>query len=340
LKEETGTALRWKLALLGLSLLAALGAAELLSRWLVWDRVTKTEPPLLRLSDDPLLGWEPVPNTREYNNWGFRGEDIALQKPAGVRRVAFIGDSVTHGMGVHAHETFAHRIGQQLERERPRRYQVLNCGVPGAGTFQTYRWLETRVLSFDPDLVVLTLTMDDVEPSPVVIRAGDAQIIFLNQAAEHWLLNNRAHWALVSRSALYRLLHRVVVLALYGRDDEASHQQTARAAPKVARQNVLRMARLCRERGTRLAVVLSPVLLPYRGTPASLAEHRRAFRLLASLGQDVDALVDLGPLYAAHAGRLKLIEDDNEHPNSVGHRLIAEYLLGELWRRGLLGKGR
>src|SRR2546423_1188494 len=65
-------------------------------------------PELYQPSDDPRVLFEPRPNfdgfsegvTVHTNSRGLRERELPLAKPAGTRRVVFVGDSVTFGAGV------------------------------------------------------------------------------------------------------------------------------------------------------------------------------------------------------------------------------------------------
>src|SRR5262245_33800627 len=47
------------------------------------------------LQTDDVLGYRPVLGGKEYGPHGAKWNDYALEKPAGKRRLLFIGDSVT-----------------------------------------------------------------------------------------------------------------------------------------------------------------------------------------------------------------------------------------------------
>jgi lysophospholipase L1-like esterase len=120
---------------------------------------------------DPVLGTRYVPGWtgsvykkeagREiplrFNQQGFRFPDLPFEKPAGTRRVAFLGDSMIAGEDVPVELTAVHLLEQQLDALDPDHdWEVLNFGVPGAGNGQemvVYREVARR---YDPDLVLCT----------------------------------------------------------------------------------------------------------------------------------------------------------------------------------------
>ena len=118
-------------------------------------------------SSDPTLLWEYRPygdvQGVATNRWGFRDVDYpTTAKPPGVHRIAFIGDSVTLGMGVVPEETFVARVGA-VAAAAGHDAQTLNFGVDGYNAIQIRELLEAKVLAFQPDQVVYVLCLNDFD---------------------------------------------------------------------------------------------------------------------------------------------------------------------------------
>jgi len=314
-----------------LFVLAALAVVGEVACWLFAPQVEYGTLPdwameMLQFSDDIYLGWELRPGVLDHNSAGFRGREIEPDKPPGAWRIAVLGDSVTYGLHVAADAAYPSVLESLLDEAGAGPVEVLNCGVPGYNTFQEYTLLKTQVLAYEPDLVVLTFTPDDVETSPVIINIGGRRCLFRNQFEGVGLLNNSVHWFVFRHSHLYRFLYKRLVLAFAAEEDDF---EAVYVRPDVQWENVLRVAELCHRHETPLLLVLSPFLLPLEGDadPEEIARYRRAFdrirKLAAAAGLDV---LDLGPLYEKHAGRLKIRPEDHEHLNPLGHRLVAEAL--------------
>ena len=110
------------------------------------------------------------------NSLGFRGGEFPLvetrdgkieaigEKPDGVLRIVFLGDSVTFGEGVHDSDTFVERVGRRLSTRLDCPVEVYNFGVGGHNTSDA-RWVWQRYAHhLDPDLVVYTFVLNDAEP--------------------------------------------------------------------------------------------------------------------------------------------------------------------------------
>ncbi len=285
---------------------------------------------MLQYSDDMHLGWELRPDVLDHNPAGYRGDQYAEEKRPGVRRIAMIGDSVVYGLHVDANEAFPQLLQEKLNAGDASHVEVLNFGVPGYSTFQEYTQLKTRVLPLNPDLVILTLSRDDAETSPVVINVGGEMTLFRNELEGVGLLNNPVHWAAFRHSYLYRFLYKHLAVS-------AEMIGAGTGEDPVAQwQNVLRSAELCRSRGIDFMVVFSPALLPYESSddPAAAEGHRllqRCFEQMLDLAaQSGIDHVNLGPLYDQRVGQLKIRPSDHDHLNPAGHRLVADKLFEKL----------
>jgi hypothetical protein len=114
---------------------------------------------------DAKLGWSSIPGARgtltrkefshevRINSHGLRGPETGREKPPGVRRIAVLGDSFTWGVGASEQELFTSLVEAALPGT-----QVLNFGVSGYSPVQ-HRLLTEKVLSFDPDVVVIVFCL-------------------------------------------------------------------------------------------------------------------------------------------------------------------------------------
>ncbi|MFC4312492.1 hypothetical protein ACFPN2_25640 [Steroidobacter flavus] len=140
---------------------AALAAADDPSEWLA-----PAEAGIIRNREDRIerdlypsldLVWNGKPFTT--NTFGMRDREYSLQKPAGTYRIALLGPSHVMGNGVADGETFEHLIEQRLNKERAgatqRNFEILNFAVDGFTLPQQLALLEDRVLQFAPDMVIV-----------------------------------------------------------------------------------------------------------------------------------------------------------------------------------------
>lgn len=102
------------------------------------------------------------------NAHGFRDAERETAKPDGVLRVAVLGDSVAFGWAVAQEERFTERLEALLNDAAlaaglALRFEVLNFAVPGYNTAMELATLESAVLDYSPDVVVLSVVGNDHE---------------------------------------------------------------------------------------------------------------------------------------------------------------------------------
>ena len=100
------------------------------------------------------------------NSFGQRSPEIYLEKPENTKRVLVLGDSVMFGHKVLDDETSSYLLEQELNRHftglgEDLSVEVINTASTGNATYQEYHDL-VRSLKFDPDIIVLQFTLNDV----------------------------------------------------------------------------------------------------------------------------------------------------------------------------------
>lgn len=122
---------------------------------------------------EPVLGWKLRPNlsikrgeegrapiTETINSLGFRSREWTVEKPPDTLRIIVLGDSHTEAYEVNDGETW-HKL---LERElgKKRAVEIIPFGVGGWSTDQQLLAYLYYARQFDPDLVILQMTANDI----------------------------------------------------------------------------------------------------------------------------------------------------------------------------------
>lgn len=96
-----------------------------------------------------------------FNRLGFRGPNP--RSDGEVRRILFLGDSVTFGLGVDDDKTFPRRIEEALNQRRPGKphHEAISLSVFSYAPYHELRALQDVGLGLDPDLIVPQLYMND-----------------------------------------------------------------------------------------------------------------------------------------------------------------------------------
>jgi len=158
------------LAVLCSTLLLLFLAGEVFARF-YFSKSIATNESLKIYQNSTSVTWEHKPDANathgpgdpppeiHINNYGMRGPNITLEKPANTRRILLLGDSFTFGMIVDQEKIFSHLLEKKLNDELTpltgKNYGVLNFGTIGYTTDQQYLQLQEKGLQFKPDIVVV-----------------------------------------------------------------------------------------------------------------------------------------------------------------------------------------
>jgi lysophospholipase L1-like esterase len=268
-------------------------------------------------SRNEVLTWEYRPNS-DYRNlrtnrYGFRDRDYdSPGKTAGVLRIAFIGDSVTLGLGVDPDDTFVREFESMVnERDAGPPVQALNFGVDGYNTVQIHELLRTRVLAFEPDKVVYVMSLNDFNLG----ASTNEKMGYFRKPTSFFLLN------------LSTLYTRLSVIGKAVLTNTELHRWWFAIGHEAVFAHVTQMRDMLRQQGISFAIALVPI---FRFEEATYAAYplEDAHQAIASFCRmNGIAFTDLESEFKRLALRPGDYGDDIWHPNARGHRIIAEQLV-------------
>lgn len=317
-----------------------------------------TTPGSFFLRYDPDIGWvnregahglyEPPKGVPPFqvtiNPQGFRGPEVAIRKPAGVRRIVFLGDSNTFGFGIQEGERFS----DLLVKQAPVRTEIVNLGIFAYGTDQEAIYLERKALRFAPDTVVLVVSAGDLSDVMSSINAGAAKPfcrIIDGRFSIHNIpvpvstplmssssLTSRTKVLLYRHSHLYRLLlARIIALNPYMSD--TVREMDEKEGFNVMVEIIRGMDRVCREKGISFKVLLvshGEWIEGMKKNPGAVIGYYQPLTgALKSLGID---LLDTTDSFVAWKGEPLFFEKDAVHLTVAGNRLVAELLQHQLFK--------
>ena len=181
-KSET---LRW-FSLPLLMVFIFIGLGEIATRGLgLVDRANGFPRKLFAPSDNPALGYEMRQNLKAMvrgvsvrtNALGFRGPEVTLPKPEGIRRVLLLGDSVTFGYRMAEPMIFPTLLREHLQLRPNEHWDIVNLGVEGYNTAAQEIVLQQVGLALQPDVVILAFNLNDYDTMPAV---GPRGVLTLN----------------------------------------------------------------------------------------------------------------------------------------------------------------
>ncbi|MEZ4489173.1 MAG: hypothetical protein R3F51_16435 [Cyanobacteriota/Melainabacteria group bacterium] len=140
------------------------------------------------LKIDPALGFNLFSNKNvtwrkegfsrvSFNSSGMQDREYATVKPPGTTRIAIIGDSYVEALQVPRENNFCSLLEKRLKLKSDSRFsdnniQVMNFGVQAHNLSQTYLNLKSKVLAFQPDLVILPVRPEATFLLPPDLKSG------------------------------------------------------------------------------------------------------------------------------------------------------------------------
>lgn len=262
---------------------------------------------------DPELGYRPVLGNRDYSEFGTLGRPPALDKPAGVTRLMFLGDSVARRA----------RLQKALANGcNSAPIEIWTAAVEGYNTVQQVSYYLRYTRPVRPDHLTLLFHNNDFLATPVVFSDPVAGLTL--SIGETSL--SRVDRTLLEISNLYRHFFKKRLNAMTRRDPVTTAAET-RAA-------LARLKDALDEDGVALTVVLLPILAPLDEWSERERRHRElGLEILAELELEHYDLLE--PLEDAIAAGVRVREsaEDTWHPSRQASRRYLRYLL----RRGYLG---
>jgi lysophospholipase L1-like esterase len=254
------------------------------------------------------------------NSRGFRGPEIALPKPPGTVRIAYLGASTTWCAEVSGNEhVWPHLATASLARAFPgTRFDYVNGGVPGYTTGSILKNLEHRVVPLQPDVIVvyeaannlsgemreIALKRGIIEERNVEVSSKGSELSMLWYLVEKNLRVLRAQHAAQNRQGLLE-----VDTAMLGSEYRKGLTDIVRAAQRSAKLVAVATFSIQprREQTPEQQMRASASALFYMPfvTPATIIDvFARYNRIIREVARDTGAL---------------LIEGENDIPGDPAH---------------------
>lgn len=264
------------------------------------------------------------------NSLGLRSAEVTQPKPADVLRILALGDSVTFGWGLRGEDTYPSQLASLLATLRPnQRFEVINAGVSGYGTWQQALWLKDEGLDLEPDVVVLQTHLNDA--------ADDLWgTLGRTDGGESWLAQN---------SRLVRLVQRVLGSAAPDNSTPCAADWRDGTDQVCWQRTEQLLDELHAEAATAgVATVLMPSPMRWQVEPGvrdarAWVDAARYQDVLRQYAADsgwifVDPLPAFRKSQAEGAGQSLFL--DVGHPNEAGQRLMAQEIYNALNQAGVL----
>lgn len=259
-------------------------------------------------------------------------------KRPGVKRIIALGDSVTFGLGVHAHQAWPAALQKQLEN-----VEVFNLGMCGWDIEQSVSLATQALDDWGPDLVVWGNFPNDVLPSFLMWGAHDDHPVFVGTSVPPGVgtFSETLDLALAKRFAMYRQW-------MAARMARAVKNGLTPAAKPGWYAGQLERLRAWSARA-QIPVLVLTIPAHTQASPERCSEFIQAHDcekqsqrysvITEAVSRSGLSWIDGQRLYAA-SGRPHFMvgpgdppgpgawPDDAEHPTAAGHRVLAAGLVG------------
>jgi hypothetical protein len=254
---------------------------------------------------DPTFGFRPVLGDGPYTRFGTLANTYAAAKSPGVRRLLFIGDSVTHRG--HIVDALRAAYGSQ-------RYEYWNAGVESFNTVQEVQYYRRFNRPIHPDHVILTFHLNDFETTPAAFRDADGTLVVF---APNWPVRRLNLW-LFQHSYTYRYWLGLVTPKKTVRTEIIAE----------VRASLADLERMVTVDGTRLTVLVLPILQPVSDWKPEYREYRHLILdILGALGIRYFDLLE--PLNEALVNGVVVAEPGDHlswHPSREAAAYFARHL--------------
>ncbi|MDP3920645.1 MAG: SGNH/GDSL hydrolase family protein [Candidatus Omnitrophota bacterium] len=275
------------------------------------------------------LGYEPIPGGFYYNDWGVLRNDLSLENESGVRRILFLGDSVTR------RRIYIDRLETLLKADYPEsRFDIWNAAVEGYNAVQYSRYYRRQAAAIKPDLCVVGFHMNDFTSTPVAFHDEERLVVF--SPGRSIYKTGLYHPWLFEHSTFYRVTLMVLEERLF--KSEQFHREIYEDTLQALRD----IKRISRKNGTEVVILVLPYIKPLLEYSAVEQENYRG--LLSFLQEEQIPYLDLHPVFEqtgwdqirGRAGDgLTDGPKDPWHPSGTGHEKIGDVLFGYLSRNWL-----
>ena len=277
------------------------------------------------------------------NSFGFRGPEVSLQAQPGEVTVVGIGASIMFGHGVADGQDLLSLLGQGLNAAHPERtWRVINTSVPSYNVVQKVETLRVKGLQFHPDLVVLEIASNNLDLPNYVRVEEDPFDWHRSFLLDFFREQQHVEMATAERNAM---------LASVNKDKLSWNDKVASDPDKIPpRYRDLvgwgpfdkaldELKQMSEENGFEVVVVAN---LEVDLAGQMLDEARQRGFATVSVMKDLQDYIrnhyhEEFTLDRYCRSEL-VVNKENVHPSAFQHRMIAERLLREMSRSGMVDR--
>jgi lysophospholipase L1-like esterase len=296
------------------------------------------------------------------NSMGLRDREYEIKKP-GTFRILVLGDSVVEGWGVEIEESWVKKLETILNQQASGvNFEVINGGVASYSPLLYYLFLKEKGLELEPDLVIMMMDMgdpgDDYAYSKSAQFEGEVPLSCPGgyyKAKGFMRVGSKANFLFRRYSRLY-LLTDYAISSLKGEATgfrpmlfDVKELPSWEAGWRLSKQYILLTRDLLKENNIPFIFTVAPPAFLVGPNEWQMGRKMLNFNLegvdFQSFFKDFKEFAQKNNIY--YLDLLNYLKSYPEHPlyysydihpNSKGHKVIAEYIFLRIGESGFLGE--
>ena len=308
--------------------------------------------------ENTQLGWKLRPDTFDWwggvkvkiNQKGLRGPLLPYKKPNSIKRILFLGDSVTFGYMLEDDEKiYPYLIQTYINSDKGKEIvQCINAGVDGYSSWQESIYLEREGINYNPDLVVIGFVLNDVTERFLLKRFGGEGIgSQLQETIE------KKGWWLKRNSNIYIAVSNIIARLRFGKDIKKGaiekevldvhalidhpNRKDVMNAWEITLKNLEKIISFCKEKNIEILLVVFPYNFQFDDI-SRFSLPQTKLQEFAERHQ-IHFIDMLNYLYDKTQLQNEKVNDyllDEDHLSYKGHIVTAEVIVDYILRKNLL----
>lgn len=254
--------------------------------------------------------------TFKTNSSGFRDTEFELEKKSDRYRIALLGDSFGFGYGVRKEDGVADRIEVLLGRNIKKKVEVYNFSVVGYSTMEEAILLESTVLKYQPDLIIVWFYINDPK---YLGRLEDIQSDLFKVFP---VLRKHSSFFYFFGSRFDEIIPRKKTVEIF----RALYQDGDKRWMNCE-ESLRKMGQLAAENGIPIYLFFHPVLYDLREEYPFSDIHQKVIETAEGFGIKAYDLLDA---FKDKDEKTFWIHPQDMHPNEIAHEIAAEFVVGVL----------
>jgi lysophospholipase L1-like esterase len=248
--------------------------------------------------------------------FGLRDNNYQLDKPNNTFRIVLLGDSFTFGHGVEYNESYCKVLEKMLNNKTSKsntKYEIINLGYSGAGMLEKVESFRQKGVHYHPDLVILQYLSDDITD------INDLKEIY-DKLVEEYIKNSNEE---LNKINLWKIKEELALKAW------ALHMKNLHKKPfkEVFERNVIGPLKSLKNITKEENVSVLIVITAYPGIHPTSYEIKSLKMIVDEYGWDV---INIDEVFSKYKKSNLVISSEDSHPNSFGHKLMAEEIYKKL----------